>query len=187
MNYNIISSYTTCKNISSGVLQNNYFSIPKFATFKGSSSVSNSETVVFNNKVYYKSENKPNSNFTIKFNKHAFKLSGLSLLSCYASQCVYSFDVFGSNNGEDWINECSVEKEKNYFMGEIRYADCESKNMYKYYRIMHKAGTTDSSLEIYYLDLFGDLLVRVYCHNTRKYIVFHNFIFAALLFLEPSH
>ena len=160
MTYKRIARYTP-EDVMHGVLQSNYFSIPNFAFFKGSTSVSSSETTVTKNDTNtYKSADVPNSNFTISFTNHSFKLSGISLLSCYSSQCVYSFDIFGSNDGVSWIKECSVDKDSDYFKGEIRYADCSSNNKYTNYKMMHRAGTTDNVLEIYYLELFGDLYIK---------------------------
>ena len=179
MAYKRIARYTPDVNVTRGVLQNNYFTIPNFATFKGSSSVDSAETTIVNNdKSTYKSSNVPNSNFTITFNNHSFKLSGVSLLSCYSSQCVYSFDIFGSNDGKAWNKECSVDKDVDYFKGAIRYADCASNKKYTNYRLMHRAGTYDNSLELYYLELFGDLFTRTNCviMHTCKARVYNNIL-----------
>ena len=147
-----------------GVFQRNYYAYNNFASFKGSSYLSNdynNETVVIepnNNKLYH-SDLQNNANFTITFKNHRLKLSGFTLLSCLTSGCVYNIEVFGSNDGVLWNYECPVSKSTNYFMSTAKYTDCQSKSIYKYYRLMHKGlGSSDQAyFPIYYLELFGDL------------------------------
>ena len=182
-----IARYLPYGDNTSGVLQNNYFKIPDFATFKGSSSIEDNESSILKkDRTMFLSSNVANSNFTIEFPHHLFKLSGMSLLSFYTFQCVYIFDVFGSNDRINWNKECSVEKDVDYFKGEIRFADCFSKGKYSSYRIMHKNGTLDNSLELYYLELFGDLYIRAWSNYCTRKIGFSNNLFSLSIMILKS-
>jgi len=140
-------------------------------------------TVLVNDTTCFKTGNVPNSNFSVAFKGSSLKLSGLSLLSCYSTQCVYEFDMLGSNDGKNWDLACSVEKDPTYFEDEIRYADCKSKRAYSQYKMMHKKGTTDNSLELYYLELFGDLYINhcIHTRNVRKSVFMNLGLFYIFL------
>ena len=147
-----------------GVFQRNYYAYNNFVSFQGSSYLSesyyNTTTVIeLNNTKYYHSALQDKANFTISFKNHRLKLSGLSLLSCYDGNCVYNIEVFGSNDNISWNYECPISKSKDYFKSTPKYAACQSKNIYKHYKLMHKGlGMNDNAyFPIRFLELFGDL------------------------------
>ena len=115
--------------------------------------------MIEDNDKFWHSSNENNPNFTISFHSHKLKLSGISLLSCISSNCVYNIKILGSNDYKNWINECTILEAKNYFQTTVKYSSCQFQHAYKHYRLMHngKGMNDETYFPMYYLELFGDL------------------------------
>ena len=141
----------------------NVYTNPNFVSFKGSSyldeSHKNASAVLSDDSQHFQTESKENSTFTVSFKSHKLKLSGISLKSCESGNCVYNIKIFGSNNEKKWADECDINKSTTYFKGEIKFAECKSKNFYKHYKMLH-IGTGSNNhyfFPLYYLEFFGDM------------------------------
>ena len=170
--------------ISKGVFQKNYFKIPNFVSFKGSSSLmsslANETVVVEQNSEYWRSNKTQGQNFTVSFSKHLLKLKSISMKSCIDHYCVNNLDVYGSNEGSSWEFACKINVSKTYFQTNINNAACVSKYLYRQYCIVHVGPGMDGgySFPIYYLELFGELynintkILTMKCnHYFRNYLI----------------
>ena len=120
---------------------------------------SNSETIILKNDGrYWQSPLVPNSNFTVSLKgNHKLILSHFSLLSCVSSDCVYSLNISGSNDGIIFEQICSIKEDKNYDYKIINNSTCAADKPYSYIRFTHVGTNSHNNyyFPIHYLELYG--------------------------------
>ena len=171
--YSVYKKIIDKKNITQGIFQKNIYKDPSFVTAKGSSyseGRTNEKTIFdLDDGDYWSSAEKSGQYITLTFNKIHFQLKSLTLLRCMAYNCIYKFDVLGSNDNSFYQTACQISTAKNYFMGEPNNIECLSPFPYKYYRLKSTASTSDGNpvFLIYFLEFFG--YIYIYDQNfTQK-------------------
>jgi hypothetical protein len=151
------------RNISYGILQDNYFKNNNFVTLKGSSYYDNARSdpyyVLVDDEYYWFSDDNPEQSFTISLQSHLLKLKSISYKSCLTDNCAKDVDVYGSNEGDSWESVCKIREKYETFFENVSNVACRSNYPYKRYRLVHIGNNSHQNYRfpIRYLELFGDL------------------------------
>ena len=145
-----------------GVFQSHINNIQSFVEISGSStnpSYDDSSSILTNDNSHWESQDRSNSYLLITLSHHTLRLSHFTLHSCNINNCVYHFNVYGSNDLEHYENVCEINVEKDYFKNNPNNVSCISQAAYKRYQFKATFKNKDNKniFPIYYLELFGDL------------------------------
>ena len=161
---------------SKGIIQQYINKFPSLYTLNWSSFSNQSEDYdcIRNKDTYCQTNSETNSSLSLFFQQYLIKLKGVSIFSCFSHNCLYNFDIYGSqlanhnddqniSDSEKWILLCEVRKDKHFFHNKYGYAECPSKAYFKSFKFVQRGTNMDGSeiLTFRFLDFFGDMILDI--------------------------
>ena len=154
--------YETTSDYLNGLFQSHLNEISSFIELKPSSIDSNynDPSIIFkNDNNFWQTNGESDSNLILTFSHHLLRLTQFALKSCVDYNCIYHFNIYGSNDLKNYENVCEINVDSNYFRYSPKNATCKSNAPYKSYQIKLTHGNLNDEwiMPIYYLEFFGDL------------------------------
>ena len=181
--------YFPHNNEEKGIIQHIYKHFPNSIHFKCSSSApgygNTSAILSYEDWEWWESKNESDSYFAVNFPLNRVLLNSFSLMSCKIGQCVYSLQVLGSNDNDEWDEICNITEDPRYFFNQTGNVKCQSELPYSIIKFVHTGINDRGELRfpIHFLELFGYLEKNRKCtfYCTNNHISYSSYLIFLIL------